>query len=189
MQNNEASRQFSSAIRIGSVAELDIAKALCRVETGGVTTDFLPWLAPRAGDTTEWSAPTEGEQVIVLSPEGDTRSAVVLRGVYSNAFPAPASAANEHVTRYADGAVIKYDHSAHALTAQLPSGGTATITADGGVTINGPLTVNGDTKIVGDTSVSKTLTAATDVVGGGKSLKGHKHTGVQGGSAVSGPPQ
>lgn len=189
MQNNDVTRQLSSAIRIGTIAELDIAKGLCRVESGEVVTDFLPWLAPRAGDTTEWSAPAVGEQVIVLSPEGDTRSAVVLRGLYSNAFPAPASVATEHVTRYADGAVIKYDHSSHALSAQLPSGGTATITADGGVTINGPLTVNGDTKIAGDTSVSKTLTATTDVVGGGKSLKGHKHTGVQSGSAVSGPPQ
>lgn len=189
MQNKDLSRQLASAIRVGTIAELDLAKGLCRVETGEVVTDFVPWLVPRAGDTSEWSAPAVGEQVIVLSPAGDTRSAVVLRGLYSNRFPAPANAGSQHVTRYADGAVISYDHESHELTATLPSGGTATITADAGVTVNGPLTVYGDTKIVGDASVSKTLTATTDVVGGGKSLKGHKHTGVQGGTAVSGPPQ
>ena len=75
------------------------------------------------------------------------------------------------------------------VVATLPGGGKAEVTADGGVTVNGPLTVNGDTTINGETNVSKTLTAATDVIGGGKSLKGHKHTGVQTGGGMSGPPQ
>ena len=54
--------------------------------------------------------------------------------------------------------------------------GTATIDAPGGMTINGDVTVNG------------TVTATTDVIGGGKSLKGHKHSGVQAGGAQTGAP-
>jgi phage baseplate assembly protein gpV len=38
-------------------------------------------------------------------------------------------------------------------------------------------------------NVDKTVTATTDVVGGGKSLKSHIHTGVTSGSGTSGPPQ
>ena len=104
-------------------------------------------------------------------------------------IPAPSSSESEHLVRFPDGALIRYDHASHELVAMLPGGGKAEVTADGGVTVNGPLTVNGDTTINGDANVSQTLTAYTDVIGGGKSLKGHKHTGVQTGGGVSGPPQ
>lgn len=191
----ELQRQLGNTIRLGTVAAVDLDGARCRVDTGEVQTDFVPWFVPRAGDTIEWSAPVAGEQGVLLCPGGDTHGAVFLRGVYSDAFPAPDSEAGKHLVRYRDGALIQYDDAAHALTAVLPGGGTVEVTADGGVTINGPLTVNGEstfngnTQTNGDAGVSKTLTAQTDVVGGGKSLKGHKHTGVSAGSAVSGPPQ
>lgn len=192
---SELQRQLGNAIRLGTVAEVDLGTARCRVDTGEVKTDFVPWFVPRAGATIEWSAPVVGEQGVLLCPGGDTNGAVFLRGVYSDAFPAPGSTAAQHLVRFPDGALMQYDHEAHALQATLPSGGTAEITADGGVTVNGPFTVNGEstfngnTQTNGDAGVSQTLTAQTDVVGGGKSLKGHKHTAVQSGGAVSGPPQ
>ena len=91
--------------------------------------------------------------------------------------------------RFADGAQIHYDTDAHALQATLPSGGTATITADGGITLNGPLTVNGANQINGEVGITGTATVDTDVVGGGISLKHHKTTGVTAGTALSGGPQ
>lgn len=192
---SELQRQLGNAIRLGTVAVVDLAAARCRVDTGEVKTDFLPWFVPRAGNTIEWSAPVVGEQGVLLCPGGDTHGAVFLRGVYSDAFPAPSNAETKHLIRFPDDALVEYDHSAHQLKATLPGGGKVEITADGGVTINGPLTVNGDTEINGhtqvngDADVSGTATAQTDVVGGGKSLKGHKHLGVISGGAVSGPPQ
>lgn len=57
------------------------------------------------------------------------------------------------------------------------------ITAPGGITING---VQIDSS--GNVTTSATVTAITDVVGGGKSLKTHTHSGVQTGSGTSGPP-
>jgi phage baseplate assembly protein V len=45
------------------------------------------------------------------------------------------------------------------------------------------------TNINGDANVLQTLTAATDVVGGGKSLKSHRHPGIEPGSGVTGPTQ
>lgn len=182
-------RQSNNQIRLGTVAVVDLARGLCRVQAGEIQTDFVPWFVPRAGDVIEWSAPSVGEQVLLLSPGGDVSGALALRGLYSNQFPAPSSSESEHLVRFPDGALIRYDHASHELVATLPGGGKAEVTADGGVTVNGPLTVNGDTTINGEANVSKTLTAATDVIGGGKSLKGHKHTGVQTGGGVSGPPQ
>lgn len=191
----ELQRLLGNVLRLGTIAEVDLAGARCRVSSGEILSDFVPWFAPRVGSTLEWSAPVVGEQVMLLCPTGDINGAVLLRGLYSDAFPAPDNSDTRHLVKHADGAVVEYDHAAHALKATLPAGGTAQITADGGVTINGPLTVNGATEINGhtqvngDADVSGTATAQTDVIGGGKSLKDHPHTGVTAGGAISGPPQ
>jgi len=73
-------------------------------------------------------------------------------------------------------------HDLHALLVTLPEGGTATLNVPSGVFINGPVEVNGDVTITG------TATASEDVIGGGKSLKSHKHSGVQAGGAQTGAP-
>lgn len=185
---SELERRQGNLIRLGTVVEVDHSAARCRVQTGEITTDWLPWFVPRAGAVIEWSAPSVGEQVMLLSPGGDTHGGVALRGVYSDAFPAPASSDTLHLVRFPDGAQVEYDHAAHALKATMPGGGTAEITADGGVTVNGPLTVNGDVQVNGDVGISGQAEAQVDVIGGGKSLKNHKHGGVTPGGALSGPP-
>ena len=187
-------RQHANLIRFGTVADVDLKAACCRIATGDLKTDWIPWWVPRAGKVIEWSAPSIGEQGLVLSPGGDTHGAVFLRGGYSNQFPAPSSAGGEHLVRYPDGAEVKYDDESHALTAVLPGGGTVEITADGGTTINGPFKVNGESEFNGhvqvndDVDVTGTTTSTVDVIGGGKSLKSHTHVGVTSGNAVSGPP-
>ncbi|HUD90237.1 MAG TPA: phage baseplate assembly protein V, partial [Sphingobium sp.] len=80
------------------------------------------------------------------------------------------------------GAVIGYDHTAHSLHIVLPKGGTATLVAPGGATITGDVTINGNLSITGKAEASE------DVIGGGISLKNHKHTGVTAGGAQSGTP-
>ena len=56
------------------------------------------------------------------------------------------------------------------------------------MTINGPVTINGDTSITGQVTINGKAEASEDVVGGGISLKQHKHGAVQPGSGTSGPP-
>lgn len=182
-------RLLSNLIRTGTIAEVDPAQQRVRVSTGELTTDWAPWFARRAGSTLTWSAPSVGEQVLVLCPEGDPANAVVLCGLYSDQVAPPSSDPAVDVVQYADGAQVAYNAQSHVLSAVLPAGATVQITADGGTTINGPLTVNGATKIVGDTEITGKATASVDVVGAGISLKNHKHSGVQSGSALTGAPQ
>ena len=68
-------RQSNNQIRIGTVAVVDLARGLCRVQAGEIQTDFVPWFVPRAGAVIEWSAPSVGEQVLLLSPGGDVSGA------------------------------------------------------------------------------------------------------------------
>ena len=70
-------------------------------------------------------------------------------------------------------AFIELNPTTHAVNLIVP--GNVIITAPT-TTINGNVQVNG------------TLTASTDVIGGGKSLKTHVHTGVQSGSSNTGQP-
>jgi phage baseplate assembly protein gpV len=127
-----------------------------------VVSPALHWLEG-AGAWRTWSPPSVGEQVIVLSPEGDIAGAVLLRGLYSPAFPKIGADAHPRI----DG----------------PSGLSIVLT-ENGVTITAP----GGIAITGDVSITGQLTASVDVVGGGKSLKGHKHSGVQAGGAQTGAP-
>lgn len=190
----ENQRSQSQMMRIGTVASVDAAAATCRVSTGEITTGDIPWLVSGAGSFSVWSCPRVGEQVLLLCPEGDIEGAIVLRGIYSTAYPAPRQRIDTTLIRFPDGAELEYDEAAHALTATLPSGGTAALSADGGITFNGPVTINGTCDISDTLSVdadidsSATVTGSTDVIGGGKSLKGHKHGGVQTGSGQTGAP-
>jgi len=189
MESQTAHAQnLSNMIRFGTVAEVDHDAAKCRVQTGELLTDYVQWLVPTAGKTIQWDPPAVGEQVILLSAEGDLASGVAVRGLYSAAFPAPSTTPSSTLLQFADGAQVQYDSEAHALTATLPKDGTANITAPGGLTLNADVTVNGKLIVNGDASATGTVTGDQDVVGSGISLKSHAHKGVTGGNGVSGPP-
>ena len=204
-------RLLQNLIRLGTIAEVKGAKA--RVRLGPtLTTEWLKWATRRAGNTRTWSAPTVGEQVIVFSPGGDLTRGIILPALYSQEFDAPDTSDSIHTTHYPDGAVVQYDHAAHALTATLP-GGTATITADkvtsnapstictGDLTVMQNLIVNGATALNGGVNakagaaggvamaVQGTIKASEDVLAGAISLAKHPHGGVKAGGDQSGGPQ
>lgn len=133
MNANESSRQFLNGIRKGTV--LEVQGALCRVESGDLSTDWIQWFVPFAGETIEWLAPSIGEGVMLLCPSGDPAQAVALRGFYSEDFPPPSTDPAKHVRKYRDGATVEYDTTAHSLTAKLPAGATVLIVAPGAVTV------------------------------------------------------
>ena len=139
-------RRVDNLIRLGVVAEIDLATARVRVRYGGTVDDpvlsaWLPWLAPRAGDAIAWWAPAEGEQVAVAAPSGELSAGVVLGSLYAAQAPPPAAEAEVHRTVYADGALVEYDAGTHALRATLPAGGTVVVTGD--VEIDGDLEATG----------------------------------------------
>lgn len=172
----------------GVIASVDHAAATCTIDVGDFVTVDLPWLSPRAGALRVWSPPTVGEQCLLICPEGDIANGVVLVGLWTDAFVAPSTDADIVHAEFQDGAILSYDHAAHALVVTLPAGGTVKVDAPGGCTINGPVTINGLVTVNNDVKITGTATADTDVVGGGKSLKGHKHSGVQSGAAQTGAP-
>lgn len=117
------------------------------------------------------SAPPEGTQLIVIPLGGRTSAAVVV--------------ATEHGTYR-----FKLDHQGEAALYNQ-WGDVIHLKKDRSIRVVAGLKVRLETPLAeftGDVAVAGTLTATTDVVGGGKSLKGHTHPGIQPGGGSTGTP-
>ncbi|CAN0621037.1 Phage baseplate assembly protein V [Burkholderia multivorans] len=146
MDSNEFRRLIVNLIRKGSVAAVDLSTnpPTCRVSVGdpddtenpGLTTNWLPFFAPRAGTTREWNPLTVGEKVLLFCPMGDPAQGVVLGGLFSGESATPSHSADKHVRSYPDGATYEYDHASHVLNVVLPAGATINVTAPDAVNIN-----------------------------------------------------
>lgn len=123
----EIDRRLANLINIGTIADVDEEKALVRVEIGGITTDWLPWLVARASHDRAWHAYEVGEQVLVLSPSGETSAGVVLGSIPQDAHPPAAN--SKEVTRYQwkDGAYQEYNRETHHYSLDVPNGGNITL--------------------------------------------------------------
>lgn len=179
---------WSTLVRLGTVTAVDLAAARCVVrfgdpddDDGGTETPPIRWLMFRAGKTRVWSPPSVGEQVILLTPDGQLAAAIAVTGIDQDAFP-PAGDTLTELIAFEDGARIGYDPEGHALTAILPAGATAEIEAPGGITLRGPVSIEGDVSVTG------AIEASGDVTGNGTSLHTHKHGGVQAGGGETGAP-
>lgn len=206
--NADANRRLENIVRFGTVKTINPSKPIPRVivNLGDIETPEIRCLNIRSGDDATWDMPSINEECVVISPCGDIGpTSFVLYGFYNDDHPAPSDDLNKKIRMFADGCVIAYDIAAHHLSAVLPSGGTAVLTADGGVTVNGDTTINGNLQVNGSTAMtgnntvggsqlvqgsshsSGTFSSDGDVTSSGISLTGHTHPGDSGGT--TGGPQ
>ena len=206
--NADANRRLENIVRFGTVKTINPSKPIPRVivNLGDIETPEIRCLNIRSGADSTWDMPSENEECVVISPCGDIGpTSFVLYGFYNDDHPAPSDDLNKKIRMFADGCVIAYDVAAHHLSAVLPSGGTAVLTADGGVTVNGDTTINGNLQVNGSTAMtgnntvggsqlvqgsshsSGTFSSDGDVTASGISLTGHTHPGDSGGT--TGGPQ
>ncbi|WP_434629444.1 phage baseplate assembly protein V [Chromobacterium sp. CV08] len=153
----DLSRRLESLIRFGTIAEVDHASRRVRVKSGGLTSNWMPWGASRAGQTRDWEPPTPGEQVVLLCPSGDPAGGVALLALYSDQFDAPSGSPDEHLRVYPDGARVLYNHATGALTVSGTK--TATVQAAERVTLDVP-----ETLITGNVTINGRLTVLGDVM-------------------------
>ncbi|MDR1229697.1 MAG: phage baseplate assembly protein V [Azoarcus sp.] len=213
----DQNRRLESMVRFGAIAEVDHGNALCRAVSGGITTDWLPWIERRAGDVRDWCPLSVGEQCVILSPSGETGAGAILTGLYQDSRPAPESESAVSARHWDDGATVRYDQAAHEYLLDVPAdgkitfriGGTslvmttngATLTADAVTVVAPPITLQGNVLILGSLTGQPgagmgggnavfhgRIDADVDVTGAGVSLKDHVHGGVQPGGGNTGAP-
>ena len=209
----ELERRVANVVRYGAIHDVDHARAMARVayaddpDGSPALTGWLPLWTRMAGEDRDWRPPSEGEQVVLLSPFGELASAIILPGLNTRAFPAPDALEAKHVIEYRDGARLEYDAEEGALTFALPGDGAIVTVAsdqlslergacslvmtDDGITLEAPaVRVVGAAAFAGSVEVSGGLAIQGDGVRhAGRDIgKSHTHSGVQPGSAVTGPP-
>lgn len=190
----EILRLIHNLINIGIVSEVRGDK--CRVHVGGDpdrATDWISWLAMRAGTAKTWWPPSPGEQAVLLAIGGEPTTAVCFGGVYSDDNPAPCDLPNALHISFPDSAVLQYnpDDSSFLLTGAK----TAHVSVAEKTTWDCP-----DTEFLGKvTAETLSITKGGEMKGdiehtGGKfSSNGvvvddHRHGGVKSGGDESGGP-
>lgn len=173
----ELRRRLDNMIRPGTIYAVDHVRTRCRVKTGNIITGWLRYFVDRAGSVRRHSAPTLGEQCVVLSPSGEMAAGFVLIGINCDQFLSPSDNPDLNSTTYADGTWIGYDMGSKDLTVIMTEGGRIVLEAPAGVKLTGNLDIDGK------------VTSSGDVVAGGISVMNHKTTGVTPGNGLSGDPQ
>lgn len=213
--------ESGATFAFGIVTAVDAGRGWARAslpEYDNLETAFLPVLQRRTHRDKALNLPDVGEQVVLLL---DLRGedGVILGAVWSDADPVPQTGGPDvDVRRYADGTVLRYDRTAHRLTADVQGEIVAACTGKADVTAEGPARVEskaaltlaaptitmrgalsmrsyeGDgpttAEIDGPLTVKRgdVTVPDNDVKAGDVSLKEHRHGGVDTGGGTSGPP-
>ncbi|MCT9416978.1 phage baseplate assembly protein V [Acinetobacter baumannii] len=201
--NADINRRLENLIRFGKIKTVNPSNPipLVTVDLDDIVTPEIRFFNARSGNDSTWDPPSLDEEVMVISPCGEIGpTSVVFYGLYNNDHPAPSDELSKKIRVFSDGCIIAYDVAAHHLSAILPSGGKAIVTADGGITVNGDTTINGNLQVNGSTAMTGNNTVGgsqlvqgsshstgafsteADVKAGSISLKEHKHPGDSGGT-------
>lgn len=169
-------QQVRDMVKRGSIHSVQATPPRCRVTfgtdpvTGDVhVSDWLLWWATSDSERTVWNMPAVGAPALVFSEGGMLKNGVVYPlGITDNQTPA-GSSPTQHVTKYSDGAVFSYDTASHTGDLTLPAGGTASVTAPGGITLDADvtitktLTVKKTAEVQGNLSSGGNIAAAGDI--------------------------
>ena len=160
-------RRIENLIRFGTIAEVDLSAAKAKVQSGGILTDFLPFLTLRTGSTVTWSPPTVGEQCVILAMSGELTTACILVGLYTQNEPSIKSA------QITAAKVIKIDCPIVNIKGNVNIQGAITTSDNGGTA--GNITISGSVKVKGNINNEGSISAKGDVKAGNISLQNHTH--------------
>jgi len=163
-------RRVANLSCLGTIAEVDHARARVRVDVNGRLTDWLRWPADLGRNYIRWRPLRPGQQVMLAAPGGDIANALITQILYSDALPAPSSDPDLDLIRWEDGTAVSYHRTTRTLRVTGPTTihlQAETIEIDGRVVITGAgVTHNG--RDIGDD---------------------HQHTAVRSGPSLTGPPR
>lgn len=183
----EASTQAleQARTRLGTISGYDATNFLAKVvlQPDGVESGWLPIGTIGVGSNAGvLVAPEIGQVVQVEFQDGGIDAGLItLRYHNDDARPPGAAAPGEVWVVHKSGTSVKLTADGK-LTLRDAAGSVVALNNDGTITSSGTWIHTGNI------TASGTVTGTTDVVGGGKSLKTHVHSGVVAGAGTSGTP-
>lgn len=122
-EHTDGSRRHSNFLRYGVVKKTDYRKAVVRLEMqeDEILTDWIPWIALRAGGDRSWWAPEVDEVMLVLAPSGELANAIAIPAAYSLGNQ-PGGRPTVQRAIFHDGTMFEYDREAHVYTIDIKAG-------------------------------------------------------------------
>lgn len=141
----EMERRMAASGRSGTVAAVDAAQGLIRLDLGdGMLSPWVPYVQT-AGALKVHSPPSVGQQMILVAPSGETSQGYATALSFGGDNGSPSSAGDEHVVTFGD---VRLDLTGDAIVIAI-GGVTLAISASGLAITGGTVTHNG--KNIGST--------------------------------------
>lgn len=104
----ELQRKLAGMIQITTITSVDHANKRLRVRLGADESAELPWPAIAGRNFVAWRPLRVGQQLILLSPNGDPAQGVVIGELYSQAIDSPSTDEAVDLVQFEDGSFIKH---------------------------------------------------------------------------------
>jgi phage baseplate assembly protein V len=112
---SEMNRRLLQIVRIGVIQEIDYTKVKARVKVGDNVTGWRPWVSQAKA----WIPPAVGDQVVVLSPNGDFEQGVLLPALYHSKSKPPSNKKNELKIKLSESSSVCFDSNLENLTIKI----------------------------------------------------------------------
>ncbi|EUB97303.1 baseplate assembly protein V [Rhizobium sp. CF080] len=114
----------NSMFREGVVTSVDAENYTAIVDAHGIESKPVPWLQ-QAGEINEWTPPSKGQRVVLVSPGGDMGKAFILPGGFTDEVKQPHDKGAEKrvkiggcvLTQSASGLILEVDGTKFEFTA------------------------------------------------------------------------
>lgn len=203
MDTADINRRIENLIRLGTIAEVDHAARKIRVNSGALTTDWLPWPADVGRNYIRWRPLRVGTQVIIACISGDPAQAQIIGTLYTETLTSPSTDPDVDRIEFDDGTALQYNSDTHQLLIDcvgpvlVKSPNNVTLdtpqtNVKGKLDVDGLLTYKGGMAGSGGTGATAQITGDVEITTGdltadGISVKHHTHPGDSGGT--TGGPQ
>lgn len=161
---NDTERRIRNMFREGKVDTVNEDGTVIVQMDGELKSKPVPWLT-RAGDINDWSPPSKGERVLLISPSGELGQGLCLVGGYSEDFAQPHDKLGEHKRVVGE-------------TSDTTTENSRTIVAEN-ILLTGNVTIEGDLKSSGGVFEHEGKNVGHD----------HKHKDVKSGPDKTGEPE
>lgn len=112
---SETQRQLNNLAAYGTIAAVDHARGMVRVNVAGRLTDWLPAPGLIGQNFRAWAPLRVGTQVLVAAPSGDPANGVIAQVLYSQGLAPPNTTGDVDIIQWNDGTRVEYDTAGKKL--------------------------------------------------------------------------
>lgn len=115
----------NNMFREGVVKEVDYQSGTVIISAHGIDSPPIPW-SEQAGDINEWTPPSVGQRVVLVSPDGELAKSFMIKGGFTDDTPQPHNKGAEKrvviggatITHTAEGLFIEVKGTTFKFTAE-----------------------------------------------------------------------